>query len=311
MNLILNMHFPHDIMRHTLKGWRLISMLIEAKTATAGIALAALWAAEGLFPFWETSFRTTGERLRHDARNLALGLFNAAVILVLSSAILTFAVSWAETGGIGFLHMFSLAPWLETLLACVVFDFWMYLWHRANHSIPFLWRFHRMHHSDPAMDVTTGLRFHIGEIFLSSIARLAVVPLLGMTLGQVVLYEAVFLPIVLFHHSNVRLPRWLDHGLLALIVTPAMHRVHHSRFRPETDSNYGSVLPWWDLLARTFRLRQDARTIRPGLDGFDAREWQTIPGMMKTPLAGGGCGHSGEGTGRHPDSRSQSLVASE
>src|SRR5262245_38600120 len=146
-------------------------MLLEPKTATSCLALATLWAAESMFPFRLDLFRSTGDRLRHDARNLALVIVNVAV-LVLASATLALAESWAETRGFGLLRLFSLVPWWETLLAFLLFDFWMYLWHRANHSLPFLWRFHRMHHSDPAMDATTGLRFHIGEILLSSLARL-------------------------------------------------------------------------------------------------------------------------------------------
>ncbi len=160
-------------------------------------------------------------------------------------------------------------------MALVLFDFWMYVWHRANHAVPLLWRFHRLHHGDSELDATTGLRFHPGEILLSGIARMLVVPLLGMSVWDLVLYESILLPVVVFHHSNVRLPRFLDYGLLALIVTPAMHRVHHSRWRPETDSNYASILPCWDVLLGTFRLRSDAHTIRPGLETWAEPAWQT------------------------------------
>jgi rhodanese-related sulfurtransferase len=160
----------------------------------------------------------------------------------------------------------------------------MYLWHRANHTHPFLWRFHRMHHSEPQLDATSALRFHPGEILLSGIARLVIVPLLGMSVPQLVVYESVLFPVIVLHHSNVRLPRWLDYGLLALIVTPAMHRVHHSRWRPETDSNYGSVFPYWDRLFRSFRLRDDARHVELGLDEFSDPQWQTVGGLLRTPL---------------------------
>src|SRR6185436_15084404 len=114
------------------------------------------------------------------------------------------------------------------------------------------------------MDCTTGVRFHTGEVFLSGCSRLVMVPILGMDLWQLGLYEAVLLPVICFHHSNVRLPRLLDHALTLLVVSPALHRVHHSRIREETDSNYGSVLPWWDFILGTFRLRADARAIRFG-----------------------------------------------
>jgi sterol desaturase/sphingolipid hydroxylase (fatty acid hydroxylase superfamily) len=264
-------------------------MGLTTKTVVTVAVLAALWLLETWLPFY-AQFRDgrghrtkVGRRLHHDARNLTLGLGNALLLALAFGALLARAASLAESNHFGLLHRLAWPAWAEMLLGFVVFDLWMYLWHLANHKIPFLWRFHRMHHSDPEMDVTTGVRFHTGEVVLSAVARLAVLPLLGISVGQVAVYEAVFLPVVLFHHSNVRLPRWLDHGLLALIVTPAMHRVHHSRWQPETDSNYGSVFPYWDLLFRSFRLR-DAATIRLGLDGLDTPEWQTLVGMLRTPL---------------------------
>ena len=257
----------------------------ETKALAAGVALAALWLGEACIPFYTEFEGGVKRRLLHDAKNLGFGVFNAALLLVLFSFALTAITAWTTESDFGLSRLVAWPAWLETLLLFVLFDFWMYLWHRANHSVPFLWRFHRMHHSDPEMDASTALRFHTGEVVLSSLARLAVLLLLGMTLEQLALYEMVFLPVILFHHSNVSLPRWFDHGLLAIVVTPAMHRVHHSRWRPETDSNYGSVFPYWDFLAHSFQLRADAHTIHLGLDGMDGPAWQSLSGMLMTPLA--------------------------
>lgn len=259
-------------------------MELEPKTILAALFLVLLWTGEGLAPFYPEFRGGLRDRLRHDARNLALGAVNALLLAVFFGGVFVAQEVWADRSDVGLLRLAELPGWADLLVAIVLFDLWMYAWHRANHRIPLLWRFHRMHHSDPEMDVSTGLRFHPGEQVLSALARLAVVPLLGMSLWHLAIYEAVLLPVILFHHSNLRIPRWLDHGLLALVVTPAMHRVHHSRFQPETDSNYGSILPWWDLLFRSFRLRTDARTIELGLDEFDEPEWQTIGGLLKTPL---------------------------
>jgi len=256
----------------------------ETKVLTAGVALAILWFAEACVPFYSQFEAGRKARLIHAAKNLGFGLFNAALLLALFSSAFAAVTGRATDSGFGLLKRVDWPVWGEMFLVFVLFDLWMYLWHRANHRIGLLWRFHRMHHSDPEMDASTALRFHSGEVVLSAIARLAVLPLLGMTLAQLAFYEMVFLPVILFHHSNVRLPRWLDHGLLSVIVTPAMHRVHHSRWRPETDSNYGSVFPYWDLIARSFRLRPDAHTIHLGLDGMDGPEWQSLPGMVRTPL---------------------------
>ncbi len=261
-------------------------MDIEPKTLLAGIFLIALWTAEGLVPFYPHFGGGFRERLRHDARNLGIGAVNAALLALVAGAAFIGLELWADERGFGLFRLVDLPGWMELGFLILLFDLWMYVWHRANHRIPFLWRFHRMHHSDPEMDVSTGLRFHPGEMLLSAGARMAVLPLLGMSLWHLVIYEALLLPVILFHHSNVGLPRWLDYGLLAVVVTPAMHRVHHSRWQPETDSNYGSVFPWWDRLFRSFRLRDDARTISLGLEEFDGEEWQELGGMLRTPLGG-------------------------
>jgi len=247
--------------------------------------LAALWILESLAPFYPEFRQSQRARLRHDIKNLAFGIFNAVLLAILFAGLFRTVEIWSDETGFGLLHRFEAANWLETVAAFLMLDLWMYVWHRANHEIPFLWRFHRMHHSDPDMDASTGLRFHTGEIMLSALAQLVVLPVLGLSVLQVALYRAVFTPIVLFHHSNVSLPERWDRALTWAIVSPAMHRVHHSRLRVETDSNYGSVFPWWDRLLRSFRLRDTARTIRLGLDDFDAPEWQSVPGLLKTPLA--------------------------
>lgn len=260
-------------------------MDIEPKALAAALFLVILWTAEGLAPFYPEFDGDTGRRVRHDLRNLALGVGNSLLMALLFGATFLALDAWADEASMGLARRLQFPGWAELILVLALFDLWMYAWHRANHRVPFLWRFHRMHHSDPALDATTGLRFHPGEQLLSAAARLAVLPILGMALWQLAIYEALLLPVILFHHSNVRFPRWVDRGLLALVVTPAMHRVHHSRWQPETDSNYGSILPWWDRIFGSFRLREDARTIELGLEEFDGEEWQGLGGLLRTPLA--------------------------
>ena len=255
----------------------------EPKTIVAACTLAGLWLAEQRFPFFVESWQNGRERLRHDAKNLGLGIFNAILSIVLLGILLaTVEVSSEEWGLLRWLALPAIAT---TFAALLILDFWMYVWHRLNHAIPLLWRFHRMHHSDPTMDASTGVRFHTGEILMSGLARAALLPVVGLSLWQMAIYDAILLPVVLFHHSNVRLPRWLDYGMTICVVTPAMHRVHHSRWRPETNSNFASVLPIWDRFFRSFRLRDDVHTIHLGLAEFDDKQWQTVLGMMKTPAA--------------------------
>ncbi len=264
----------------TLTGVAELAEFLTLKPVIAAAMLAVLWTLEGVAPL----FPGRRQRWSHALANVGLGLLNAAVASAIFAAA-TLAVSEGARGaGFGLLHWLAAPPWLSWVFAIVLFDAWMYGWHRLNHAVPVLWRFHSVHHSDEELDVTSALRFHTGEIVLSSAARLAVVPLLGMTITQLLVYEMILLPIILFHHSNVRVPRRLDRALRAVIVTPWMHWVHHSRERPETDSNFSSVLSVWDRAFRTFRLRTDPSTIDLGLGGYHRSRWRTLPGMLASPF---------------------------
>ncbi len=258
---------------------------LEPKLLTTLIVLAVLWTAEGLLPFYEQFRSGFRSRLAHDARNLALGVFNAVVAGLLFATAFSAIDAWADGHQFGLIRRIPWPVWAAVPAALILFDLWMYAWHRANHVVPFLWRFHRMHHTDPEMDATSAVRFHTAEVIMSRTAQLAVVPLLGISAWQLAAYEAILLPVILVHHSNVRLPAWLEGILIWLTVPPAMHRVHHSRLLPETNSNYGTILPYWDRLFRSFRLRPDARSIDLGLEGFDSPQWQTLIGLLRTPLA--------------------------
>lgn len=253
--------------------------LEQSRYILAVLLLALLWTIESITPM----FAGRRRRLSHAAANLGLAALNAVVAAGLAFAVAG-VTAWAEAGNFGLLNIVTLPAWAEWLAAILLFDCWQYGWHRANHRLPLLWRFHAIHHADAEMDVTTGVRFHTVEILLSLLARLAVLPLLGLTLPQLLLYEALSLPVILFHHSNLGLPRRLDTALRWLIVTPWMHVVHHSRFRPETDSNYASFLSIWDRLFGSFRLRPQPTGISLGLEGFAEREWRGLPGMLMTPF---------------------------
>jgi sterol desaturase/sphingolipid hydroxylase (fatty acid hydroxylase superfamily) len=237
---------------------------------------------ESLWPF----FAAGRERWVHAGRNLALALGNTLVIGLAFTSATAGVAAWSEYHNLGLLSTFDLDSTTGLVLALFLFDGWMYVWHRANHTIPFLWRFHRMHHSDDRMDVTTATRFHFGELALSALARLALVPILGLRLWHLLIYETLTLAVTQFHHANISLGRW-DRWLRWVIVTPDMHKVHHSQTRAETDSNYSTLLPWWDYLAWTFRMRAEPATLRLGLDEFVDPRWQTLGGMLATPLAGG------------------------
>lgn len=252
----------------------------------AGLLLLFLW--ESLHPFYEHFRGSFKERGKHAVRNLVMGALNSTLVAVVFVGLWFAASVWADEYRFGLMHWLQdgieLPVWIHALGALLLFDAWSYLWHRLNHEIPFFWRFHRVHHSDPNMDVTTANRFHIGEIFFSSLFRIPLIAILGIYLWELVLYETLMFAVVQFHHSDINISKKIDRVIRALIVSPNMHRVHHSRWRPETDSNYSSLFSFWDRVARTFRMNPNPKSIQLGLDEFDRQEDQTVGGMLKTPI---------------------------
>ncbi len=253
---------------------------VSVRAATATSLLAILWIIEGAWPM----FVGRSHRGAHYIRNVTLGLTNAAVVTLILSSGLLFATEYAQRAEFGLIQWIPLPQAAAWLVAIVAIDAWQYLWHVANHKLPILWRFHAVHHSDAEMDASTAVRFHTGEIILSALARMIVLPLLGLTMVHLAVYEIILLPIVMFHHSNIRVPDRLDRGLRTLIVTPWMHWVHHSDEQVETDSNYASIFSFWDRVFGTFRIRREPDSIILGLKGFQAHEWQTIRGIFLTPF---------------------------
>ena len=264
----------------------LLDLLQTTQIGAALAGLVVLLIVESLHPFFDL-FRARSERGKHFARNLALGLVNSLLVAVVFAGLWVAAAAWAEARGFGLLNVLAesgLPGWAHALGAVLLLDAWTYAWHRMNHRVPFLWRFHRVHHADAQMDVTTASRFHVGEIALSSALRVPLIVLLGVWAWELVLYETLMFAVVQFHHANVALPPRLDRALRLVIVTPAMHKVHHSRWQPETDSNYSAFLSVWDRLFQSFRLRARLEEIDLGLDDFDGPEDRTFAGLMRMPM---------------------------
>jgi sterol desaturase/sphingolipid hydroxylase (fatty acid hydroxylase superfamily) len=159
---------------------------------------------------------------------------------------------WAEGRGIGLFHWLSLPIWIEIVAAIIILDFAIWLQHVISHKVPMFWRLHQVHHADVDIDVTTGIRFHPVEIALSMLYKMVWVLILGPAAVAVVLFEVILNATAMFNHANVALPAWLDRILRLAVVTPDMHRVHHSILRREHDSNYGFSLSIWDRLFGTY-----------------------------------------------------------
>lgn len=254
--------------------------VIAVKSVVAAAALGVMWLLEGMIPMFEGR----RDRTRHGAANVLLGIINAAVVAFLFAGATLVATEWAGARSFGVLRWLGLEGLWALAAGFVLLDLWQYLWHRLNHRVPFLWRFHAVHHADRELDASSGLRFHTGEIVFSSLARLLVLPVLGMTVFQVLVYEAILLPVILFHHGNLRLSSRADRRLRWLLVTPWMHWVHHSEVRPETDSNYSSVLSVWDRIFGSFRLVRDPTQLNLGLEDATRTDWATLPGMLAMPF---------------------------
>lgn len=191
-------------------------------------------------------------RWRRWPGNLGVALLDTVLARVIAPAGAVGFALLAESNGWGFFHHVPMPDWLALLLSLLVLDLAIYGQHRVLHAVPALWRLHRMHHADVDFDVTTGARFHPLEILLSLGIKFVVVALLGAPPVAVLLFEIALNATAMFNHSNVRMPAAVERALRWLVVTPDMHRVHHSVVTCETNSNFGFNFPWWDRLFRTY-----------------------------------------------------------
>jgi sterol desaturase/sphingolipid hydroxylase (fatty acid hydroxylase superfamily) len=215
-----------------------LSAILSSKAAIIPAVFVLLFTLERLFPVAQWIGGAT-----RVLKNLALAILNFVASPLIVIPITAYAAA----------HVLNWRPdfwsgWLGLGLDLVLLDAWIYWWHRINHLVPFLWRFHEVHHLDEMLDTTSALRFHFGEVVLSSLVRAAVVFVLAVPLSSVVIFEILVLVSALFHHSNLKLPHKLERALSFVIVTPSIHWVHHHAKRIDTDSNYSTVLSVWDRI---------------------------------------------------------------
>ena len=215
-------------------------------------AFLGIFAVMALWEFAAPRRKRTFSRLTRWPNNLGIVAFNTVVLRVLFPTAAIGVALAAEANGWGLFNVFALPEWLAVVLAVIIMDFAIYLQHVLVHAVPALWRLHRMHHADLDYDVTTGARFHPIEIVISMGLKLMVVSALGAPALAVLIFEVVLNATAMFNHGNVRIPLGLDRMLRWIVVTPDMHRVHHSVIPQETNSNFGFNLPWWDRLFGTY-----------------------------------------------------------
>ena len=227
-----------------------------SETALRFGVFAAVFVAMALLELLAPKRRLSAAKSQRWMTNLAIVVVDSLIVRLMAMLAVPLAALaaafWAESQGIGLFNWLDWPLWVEILVAVVVLDFAIWLQHLAAHKIPILWRLHQMHHADVDIDVTTAIRFHPIEIALSMIWKILWVIPLGAAALAVLLFEVILNGCAMFNHANVALPGWLDRALRLVIVTPDMHRVHHSVEQREHDSNYGFNLSIWDRLFATY-----------------------------------------------------------
>ena len=232
-------------------------------------ALILFSCLEGLFPRRKRNLPRQGRWLTH----LGITVIDSLAVRLLGPLTAIAVAIWASGKNIGLFNVIDWPLWIEIALAFIVLDFAIYLQHVISHHVPLFWRFHKVHHTDRDLDASSAIRFHPVEIILSMLYKCGLVLLIGPAALAILIFEIVLNASAIFNHANLKLPIWLDKVMRIAIVTPDMHRVHHSVIEPETNSNYGFNFSIWDRLCRTYKAQPDA-----GHDGMTIglSEHQTI-----------------------------------
>jgi sterol desaturase/sphingolipid hydroxylase (fatty acid hydroxylase superfamily) len=253
------------------KRWRWIAF---------GVAVGALFVVERLRPL-RSRVEPGASRV---GRNLTIGLLAGVTTAASELPIVAPVQRLAERWRIGLLRWLPLPRAVRIVVGFLLLDYTLYIWHWLNHRSPFLWRFHAVHHLDLDLDSTTGLRFHFGELALAAGFRAAQVLLLGVDRDTLRLWQQLLILSVIFHHSNVELPIEIERRLVSVMVTPRMHGIHHSTRTDEMDSNYSSLLTWWDRLHRSLRLNVPHASMTMGVAGLLTTEDVTLTQSLLLPF---------------------------
>jgi len=273
-----------------MNTWLLGHEPLVRLSAFAGVfVIMAVW--EALAPRRARSL----PRLARWPSNLVLVALNTILLRVIFPIAAVGMAYFSAAHGWGLIHALGWSGWPVALLSVVLLDLAIYLQHVLFHAVPVLWRLHRVHHADLDIDVTTGARFHPIEILLSMLIKLAVVAVLGAPPAAVLIFEVLLNATAMFNHANAKLPVSLDRVLRLLVVTPDMHRVHHSLLADETNSNFGFNLPWWDRLCGTYKAQPAAghTSMTIGLDGLrEPLRCARLDGLLLIPFSRAGADYA-------------------
>ncbi len=225
--------------------------------------------------------------VKRKLNNLVLVVFNTIVLKIIFATAAVGVAVWCQDYKVGLLYAFDIPMWLAIVVAFLVLDFGIYLQHVLFHYLPILWKLHRVHHADMEYDVTTGLRFHPIEIILSMLIKFGVIVFLGAPVLAVIIFEIVLNATSMFNHGNVNLSPKIDRFLRYIVVTPDMHRVHHSVLPKETNSNFGFNLPIWDRIFQTYikQPKSAHENMDIGVNEYrNPKQTQTLLGMLSMPF---------------------------
>lgn len=258
---------------------QLIATLNDLTPLIIIVFMAVFMTLERYLPYFEHSPFRKKQRLRN------LGIVGIAFILnALVGSLIAGIIFTAQEHHFGLLRL--LLPdnsWIAIIAGMFFVDLNSYVFHRLYHAVPVFWRFHRVHHSDPELDATSGLRLHPFEFLFQAATQLSILPLLGVSMTSFVLYFTFALPWFLLNHSNMKFPDWFEKYASLLLVTPNWHRIHHSAFQPETDSHYGDVFTVWDRLFGTAG-KAEVEKIKFGLEDFREESAQSVTELLKMPF---------------------------
>ncbi len=242
--------------------------------AITAAVIAIVFGAMLILEYRRPLRRSVEPKLRRVVRNLVVAGLAVATATLLQLPVLVPLSRWVLEKRIGILQMTALPTAVHVIAAVVLLDYTLWIWHWANHRVPFLWRFHLVHHVDRDLDTSTALRFHFGEHALSLLYRSAQIVIIGASPLAVWTWQLVLFASILFHHANIELPAAFERHLVRFIVTPRMHGIHHSDHLNETNSNWSSLLSCWDFLHRTILLSVPQRDVVIGVPAF--QDWREV-----------------------------------
>jgi len=216
--------------------------------------------------------------------NLGLTAINSAVLSLTVAGAVAATAAYVTEHRLGVLNLLDLPGWARLMATVIFMDFMLYVWHLLNHEMPLLWRFHRVHHVDLNMDVSTATRFHLGELLISALIKMGLVFFLGADLVGLLIFESALVLAAQFHHSSLRVPAWLDSAWLVLSMPPSVHRIHHSVRIKERNTNYGTIFSFWDRVLGTLKTGVNQEGIVIGVGGHFQEEKLGLDRLLAMPF---------------------------